>query len=142
MPVGVLFRYALNAALSWTDEMGGFTLVWITFLGSVVALDRGTHLDMDLVSHRFPSRFRSASRALADLALATLLLVVLTNGWTVTTRLIGQTAVSLPLSRGLVQAVMPLSAVLMLIVLAARWFLPEATASARRRAPRAQVGAE
>ncbi len=134
VPLGVFFRYALNNALSWTDEMGGFLLVWTTFLGAVVALDRGTHLDMDLLSHRFPGPLRVALRAIADLALALLLVVILANGWTITSRLFSQTAVSLPISRGLIQIVMPLSAALMLVVLVARWALPDATAAHRRRA--------
>ena len=60
VPLGVVFRYVLNNALSWTDEIGGFTLVWITFLGSVIALDRGVHLDMDLLSPHVGPRVRTA----------------------------------------------------------------------------------
>ena len=131
--MGVLFRYALNSALAWTDELGGLLLAWITFLGAVVTLDRGTHLDMDLLAGRLSDRARTATRAASDIALAILLVVVLVNGWTIATRLMDQTAVSLPIPRGLLQAVMPLSAALMLVVLAARWTLPEATAEHRRR---------
>ncbi|OLC11535.1 MAG: hypothetical protein AUH44_02230 [Chloroflexi bacterium 13_1_40CM_68_15] len=134
VPLGVLFRYVLNNALSWTDEIGGFTLVWITFLGSVIALDRGVHLDMDLLSPHVGPRVRTAMRAVSDAALAVLLVVIIVNGWTIATRLFGQTAVSLPLSRGLIQVVMPASGVLMLVVLAARWWMPEATARGRQRA--------
>ncbi len=134
VPVGVIFRYALNAALSWTDEVGGMLLVFITFLGSVVALDRGGHLDMDLFANRTPPRLRLVLRAFIDLVLAVWLVVILINGWTIATRLFGQTLVSLPISRGLLQGVMPLSAMLMLIVLAARWFLPGATTWDRKRA--------
>ncbi len=135
VPVGVFFRYALNDALAWTDELGGLLLVWITFLGAVVALDRGTHLDMNLFAGRLSDRARKALRAASDGALATLLCVLVVNGSTITTRLMGQTAISLPIPRGLLQAVMPLSAALMLVVLAARWFLPEATTEVRRRRP-------
>ncbi len=134
VPVGVFFRYVLSASLSWTDELGGLLLVWITFLGAVVALDRRTHLDMDPFGARVPPRARLALRALADSTLAALLLVLLVNGWTITTRLMAQTAISLPVSRGLLQSVMPLSAALMLVVLVARWVLPEATGERRRRA--------
>ncbi len=134
VPVGVIFRYGLNNALSWTDEAGGMLLVMITFLGSVVALDRGGHLDMDLFATRTSPRLRSILRAFIDLILAGWLIVILVNGWTIATRLINQTLVSLPISRGLVQGVMPLAALLMLIVLGARWFLPGATTWDRKRA--------
>ncbi len=133
VPVGVFFRYAMNSALSWTDEVGGLTLVWITFYGSVVALDRGLHLDFDLVVKKMPRRWERIARAVVDLALAVLLVVVLVNGWTITNRLMGQTIVSMPIPRGIFYSVMPISALLMLLVLAARWFLPDATTWDRKR---------
>lgn len=133
VPIGVIFRYGLNSALSWTDEVGGMLLVMITFLGSVIALDRGGHLDMDLFANRTPPRVKTMLRAFTDLVLAVWLVVILVNGWTIATRLFGQTLVSLPISRGLLQGVMPLSAALMLMVLAARWFLPGATTWDRKR---------
>jgi TRAP-type transport system small permease protein len=131
--IGVLFRYALNNALAWTDEVGGILLVWITYLGAVAALDRGAHMDMDLFAGRIRGSARTAVRAIVDVALGILLIVVLVNGWSIATRLMGQTMVSLPIPRGAVQSVMPLSAVLMLVVLAVRWGLPEATTGARLR---------
>ncbi len=133
VPVGVFFRYMLNAALSWTDEVGGLLLVWITFYGSVIALDRGIHLDFDLILKKLPAPWERLARAATDLALAILLLVVLVNGWSITTRLMGQTIVSLPIPRGFFYSVMPVSAALMLMVLAARWLLPEATTWDRKQ---------
>lgn len=133
VPVGVFFRYGLNDALSWTDEVGGLLLVCMTFLGCVIALDRGTHLDMDLFSHKFPPLVQTLAHAGADLVLAVWLVVIMINGWTISTQLFDQTLVSLPISRGLFQGVMPVSAALMLIVLAARWFLPGATTRDRNR---------
>lgn len=134
VPLGVFFRYVLSSSLSWTDEFGGLLLVWITFFGAVIALDRRTHLDMDPISGRLPPRARGVLRAVADLALAGFLVVLLVNGWTTTTRLMVFTAISLPVPRGLLQSVMPVSAALMLVVLAARWLLPEATGEHKRHA--------
>lgn len=133
VPLGVLFRYALRSALTWTDEIGGLLLVWITFYGSVIALDRGTHLDFDLLVSRMPRPWNTVARAITDGALAVLLLVILANGWTIMTRLMNQTIVSLPIPRGFFYSVMPISAILMLIVLAARWLLPDATSWDRKR---------
>jgi TRAP-type C4-dicarboxylate transport system permease small subunit len=129
---GVFYRYALNNALSWTDEVGGILLVWITYLGAVVALDRGAHMDMDLFAGRIHGRARTALRALVDIALGILLIVVMVNGWSIATRLMGQTMVSLPIPRGAVQSVMPISAALMLVVLTVRWAMPEVTTAVRQ----------
>ena len=145
VPAGVFFRYLLNAALSWTDELGGFLLVWMTFLGCVVALDRGTHLDFDFLALKLPPRARRLAALVCDLALAALLVVILVNGIAISQRLMSQTAVSVPLPRGLVYSVMPLSAALMLSVLAARWLMPGATsrdASVREATAEPSAGTE
>ena len=34
---GVFWRYVLNSALSWSEELGRFLLVWISFLGAAMA---------------------------------------------------------------------------------------------------------
>ncbi len=141
VPIGVLFRYALNSALSWTDEIGGLLLVWITFYGSVVALDRGVHLDFDLLVKKMPRPWNKVAQAITDGALAVLLIVILTNGWTIMTRLMGQAIVSLPIPRGFFYSVMPISATLMLMVLVARWFLPNATTWDRKQRHLANPGA-
>lgn len=40
---GVIYRYVLNHALSWNDELGQFLLIGIVFFGAPVALKRGKH---------------------------------------------------------------------------------------------------
>jgi TRAP-type transport system small permease protein len=41
---GVLSRYFLNYSLAWSDELAGLFFVWLTFLGSVAACRRRTHM--------------------------------------------------------------------------------------------------
>ena len=53
---GVVARYALRNPLVWSDELAGLLFLWLSMLGAVVALRRGTHMRMTaLVSRASPS---------------------------------------------------------------------------------------
>lgn len=50
----VVLRYAFNSGITLTEEVARFIFVWLTFIGSIVALRQGTHLGMDTVVSRLP----------------------------------------------------------------------------------------
>ncbi len=50
----VITRYFFNYSLAWSVELTRFFFIWITFLGSAVALAEGKHLVMDAFFARFP----------------------------------------------------------------------------------------
>ncbi len=50
--VGVFFRYALDASLSWYDEFASYLLVWLSFYGAVVATHRNRHISFDTLAER------------------------------------------------------------------------------------------
>lgn len=45
----VVFRYLLNAPLDWTEEMAALLLVWMTFIGAIVAARRDDHIKVEIV---------------------------------------------------------------------------------------------
>lgn len=135
VPVGVFFRYVLGSALAWTDELGGVLLAWITFLGSVVALHHRSHVGFDQILQLFPSGLQKGIRAAVDLAMAAFFLVLAVYGTQVSARLMNQMAVSMPLPTGLVYGVLPVSGVLMLIVLVARYTGIAADPARKSQAP-------
>lgn len=54
--VQVFYRYVLNDALSWSSELTRIVFVWMTFLGSAVAINRGRHMRIDTVVAILPPR--------------------------------------------------------------------------------------
>lgn len=48
----VIFRYALNNSLFWSEELARYILVWITFLGASCAYYRKVHPGIDLLTNR------------------------------------------------------------------------------------------
>lgn len=55
----VIFRYVLNDALSWSAELTKITFVWMTFIGSAVAINRSRHMQIDIFVNNMPPRFRN-----------------------------------------------------------------------------------
>jgi TRAP-type C4-dicarboxylate transport system permease small subunit len=115
--LGVFFRYLMYEALSWYDEFAGYTLVWLTMYGSVVALARGKHISFETLVEKFPRGWRRASAIFATLCVLSFSLVVLLSGWELVREMAEETAVSVPEIRmAWIYSVMPISGGLMVLV--------------------------
>jgi tripartite ATP-independent transporter DctM subunit len=51
---GVIWCYALNSPLFWSDEVAGLLFLWLVMLGAVIALRRNEHMRMTAVVSRLP----------------------------------------------------------------------------------------
>ena len=56
----VVLRYGFSSGISFVVEVSRVILVWIIFLGAVVALAKGAHLSVDMLVARLPRRARFA----------------------------------------------------------------------------------
>ncbi|TEA79998.1 TRAP transporter small permease [Allopusillimonas ginsengisoli] len=56
--INVIMRYVFNASLSWSTELSGGLLVWITFLGAYRCSREQTHLSISLLSEHCSPRTR------------------------------------------------------------------------------------
>jgi TRAP-type C4-dicarboxylate transport system permease small subunit len=70
MMLGVFFRYVVGQALSWSEEVGTLSLVWLTFIGGAIGVHRGSHFAIHLLlDHLGPTGQRIANAAVALLIL-------------------------------------------------------------------------
>ncbi|MDR1932000.1 MAG: TRAP transporter small permease [Spirochaetales bacterium] len=53
--IQVIFRYAFNSPLAWTEELARFLFIWMTFVAGVVAARRGQHIGVELIVNMLPS---------------------------------------------------------------------------------------
>lgn len=67
----VFCRLVLRSPLSWTEEASTICFVWITMVGSSLALKRGEHFAVELLHRRLPAR----GRQLAGMAVGVLLVL-------------------------------------------------------------------
>jgi tripartite ATP-independent transporter DctM subunit len=56
----VFFRYALNASLSWPEEMARWAFVWLVFIGMALGVHRDSHISLDLLSRKVRGPWRTA----------------------------------------------------------------------------------
>lgn len=50
----VVARYALSNSLSWSEEIGRYIFVWMTFIGSAIAVRNKLHVALDMFVVRLP----------------------------------------------------------------------------------------
>jgi TRAP-type C4-dicarboxylate transport system permease small subunit len=54
----VVARYGLGRAVSWTEEVPRYLLIWISFLGAAAGVARREHVGFDLVFEPLPPALR------------------------------------------------------------------------------------
>jgi TRAP-type C4-dicarboxylate transport system permease small subunit len=77
----VILRYVFAAPLVWVEEASVFLMIWITFIGSGIAIRRRGHIAMTLVADRFPAIIAWAVRAVSNFAVVGFLAIVAWQGF-------------------------------------------------------------
>jgi TRAP-type C4-dicarboxylate transport system permease small subunit len=113
--IAVIFRKA-GHSISWYDEFAGYILVWVTFWGSVVALEKRRHIGFETVIELLPKFLRRSIMSCVYLLLIFLNLILILHGWKLTTELSGETAITLPIPVGYIYLVIPVAASLMFLL--------------------------
>lgn len=113
----VIFRYALNESLSWSEELARYFFIWVTFLGASVAFFEKTHINVDLfVNYVKNVRVRATLFIIGDLLSICFLGMLVVEGFTVASRVfdLGQVSASMDfLPIGLVYLAVPLGCLFM-----------------------------
>lgn len=76
----VFGRYGLEAAFDWTEELARLTLIYLTFIGSIVALRKSQLLRLDFVVNALPHSIRRWLEVIVDLLSIVVLGVVVWQG--------------------------------------------------------------
>lgn len=74
---GVTARYVFHAPLVWSDELASILFLWLSMLGSVVALRRGEHMRMTGLVSRVSPQMRALLEAVAITASIAFLLMII-----------------------------------------------------------------
>lgn len=78
--VQVFYRYVLNDALSWSSELTKIVFVWMTFLGSAVAVQRRRHMRIDTIIGLLPERVQVIVDIIVFILIAVFLVVLSYHG--------------------------------------------------------------
>jgi TRAP-type C4-dicarboxylate transport system permease small subunit len=112
----VFFRYALNDSLTWSEELARYLFVWASFLGSIVALHRGLHIEVDVVTSLVGDQAKRFLALAAKVCVVALLLVLTAYGWRIVMLTWDAPSAALRIPMALVYLAIPLGAMGMLVV--------------------------
>jgi TRAP-type C4-dicarboxylate transport system permease small subunit len=75
--VGVFFRFILNNAISWTDELGRYMMIWVGFFGCYLAARDNSHVGVEMFVELFKPGVRRVFHVAARLVVIAFLVIVL-----------------------------------------------------------------
>jgi TRAP-type C4-dicarboxylate transport system permease small subunit len=107
--VNVIARYAFNSPISWAEEVARYAFIWMVFIGAAVCTKRSRHIAVDAVVSALPKISQPFCRLLADLATATLMVILVYYGMVLTVSATQLTS-TLSIPTHFIYVVIPLSA--------------------------------
>lgn len=110
----IVFRVFFQA-LTWSEEVSRYLLVWITFLGASVAHKHGRHIAVTFVVDALPAKAGRIVRAATILAAMVFFAVVVVTGVKYALLQGAQVSASLRVPMGIVYAVIPLASATMFL---------------------------
>lgn len=108
----VFSRYVLSSPSSFTDELAGYLLIWVSLLGAAYVAGKKEHLAIDILLQKSgPKRKFVLEIIIQSVILAFALTVMVIGGtWLVYTRFVlGVTSAAIQIPLGYVYTVLPLS---------------------------------
>jgi TRAP-type transport system small permease protein len=112
----VISRYFLNSSIAWAEEISRFILIWMVFIGAVLAYANKEHLGLDIVVDIVPRKAGKILRLLADVAVFYALTLVINGGYKLTVNSMDSLTPALEIPSGYMYLIVPIAGVLMAII--------------------------
>ena len=109
----IVFRTWFTA-LSWSDEVTRYLLVWSTFLGATCVYRHSGNISITFIQEAFPANISKALRVAVHVVCFVLFVVLLYYGWQYVGSL-NRTATSIPLKMSQVYLCMPISMLILMV---------------------------
>ncbi|WP_425049833.1 TRAP transporter small permease [Psychromarinibacter sp. S121] len=111
--MGVFWRYGLRNSLYWANEVPNVILIWIVFMGSVVAFYERRHIAFSALVDALPATVQRVLSILAELVVLGFLVALVFYGYTIVSGAMNSLSDALKIPRGYFYLCMPISAALM-----------------------------
>lgn len=112
----VIMRYFFKISISWTNELAGISLAWITFLGATLLTADEAHIGMDMIIKKLNPKPRLIIKLTINaLCLVVCYIMIKYGVQTVKTGMNSQ-LITLPATLGQALMIIPISGVMMAVV--------------------------
>jgi len=111
--MGVFYRYVLKESLYWATEVPNVLLIWIVFLGSVVAFYEKRHIAFSVLAEALPAPLSRLICIIAEIIVLGFFIIMLVYGWQIVTQAMNSLSDALKIPRGYFYLCLPISAALM-----------------------------
>ncbi len=124
----IIFRFFFTA-LSWSEEVARFLLVWSSLLAAAIGFKRGSHITVTFLVTRFPEKIKKTLGVIAYIFEAIFFFIVIIFGITLMKVQSSQTSAALLISMSYIYAIYPIGGSIILLHLIAHilelLFLPK-----------------
>ncbi len=117
----VFFRYGLNDAIPWSEEIAKFVMVWMTFIAAPIGLKMGAHIAIDALANRLRGRFYFVLQVWIFGAIIMLMLMLVDEAWFLTLNARIQRASTIDVSIFYVYLAMPIGCAILALVAFEFW---------------------
>jgi TRAP-type transport system small permease protein len=113
----VVIRYfaIFGGSLPWVEEFARFTFIWMSFLGAIVALDRGQHIAIDLLAKALPHAVQTGLARAVDVGILVFLVVYTVKGAELAQLTRDQLSPQLSIPMSAIHLAIPVSGAVMLL---------------------------
>lgn len=117
----VILRYVLNHSFGWSEELLRYLLIWMTFLGSYLAMKGNDHLSIGLFFQWLPRKWRPPLADVADGCLLLFLGIFTVLSVQYTSKFFSDESTTLEIPMGVIYAILPIGGALMFYQLLMNW---------------------
>jgi len=115
--IQIIFRYLLHQPIYWSEEFPRFILIWLTFLGSAIAMKNRSHLSISLLTNRLSVQKRIWVQFFANLLSLLFISILVWGGIIITILTMPNRTAALQMPTGLVYLAVPVGGTIMIIYL-------------------------
>jgi TRAP-type C4-dicarboxylate transport system permease small subunit len=116
----VVFRYLLAIPLVWSEELARYLFVWVTMIGSAMAVRQGLHYGLDILVKPLPRGMAALAGLLGSAIIAAIAITLVWQGVKESAGATRHFASSMDISMAWFYSALPIGGLLMLWHLAAR----------------------
>jgi len=80
--VNVVMRYCFNSGIAESEDIARFIFIWMVFIGSILAMQEGTHLGTDILLKSLGPKARKSCVIFSHALMSFAFILLLWGSWT------------------------------------------------------------